>query len=285
MNFDGCHMPAARAGGDDDGVLTSTEWALAITVFVAAIVELVEALTIVLAIGLTRGWRSTIAGVVSALLALTLFTAVAGYSLATWLPEAALQLVVGALMLIFGLQWLRKAVLRSSGLKALHDEEEEFRATTEAARAAGTQSKLGLDWFAFVISFKGVFLEGVEIVFIVITFGLSADRMPVAVGAALVAALAVLLAGAAIHKPLTRVPENTLKYVVGLLLATFGTFWALEGLGIFSASNEPLEWPGEDLALLALLPAWWLLSRLLVARLRRLDEVGPLAPAPVRQGA
>lgn len=250
--------------------MTSAEWALALTVFVAAIVELVETLTIVLAIGLTRGWRSTLAGVVSALVALAVFTAVAGYSLATWLPEAALQLVVGSLMLVFGLQWLRKAVLRSSGLKALHDEDEEFRATTAASRAAGTDTRLGLDWFAFVVSFKGVFLEGVEIVFIVITFGLSAGNVPVAVGAAVVAAIAVLVAGAAIHKPLSNVPENLLKYVVGLLLATFGTFWCMEGLGIFSVSAEPLGWPGEDLALAGLLVAWWAVSQALVHRFRRL---------------
>jgi uncharacterized membrane protein len=114
----------------------------------------------------------------------------------------------------------------------------------------------------------------------VITFGLSAGNMPVAVGAALVAAVTVLVAGAAIHKPLTRVPENTLKYVVGLLLATFGTFWSLEGLGIFQASQEPLAWPGDDLVLVVLLAAWWLLSRALVVRLRRLEPVTtPAVPA------
>lgn len=259
-------------------MLTSADWALAVTVFIAAIVELVETLTIVLAIGLTRGWRSTLTGVVSALLALTAFTAIAGYSLATWLPEAALQLAVGALMLVFGLQWLRKAVLRSSGLKSLHDEEEEFRATTEAARKAGTDTRLGLDWFAFVVAFKGVFLEGVEIVFIVITFGLSADSMPVAVIAACAAAVVVLAAGVAIHKPLSNVPENTLKYVVGLLLATFGTYWSLEGLGIFSESNEPLSWLGDDWALVGLLVAWFALSRALVWHFRR---QAPAATAPV----
>jgi uncharacterized membrane protein len=185
-------------------------------------------------------------------------------------------------MLVFGLQWLRKAVLRSSGLKSLHDEEEEFRATTAAARGAATESRLGLDWFAFVVSFKGVFLEGVEIVFIVITFGLSAGNVPVAVGAALVAAVIVLAAGTALHRPLTKVPENTLKYVVGLLLTTFGTFWSLEGLGIFSADNEPLEWPGDDLALAGLLLAWLVVSRLLVWRFRRLEPVHP-APARAQQ--
>ena len=257
--------------------MSSPDWALAVTVFIAALVELVEALTIVLAIGMTRGWRSTLAGVGAALVALTAFTAVAGYSLATWLPEAALQLVVGSLMLVFGLQWLRKAVLRSAGLKALHDEEEEYRATTEAARAAGGGSRLGLDWFAFVVSFKGVFLEGVEIVFIVITFGLSAGNMRVAVVSSAVAAVVVLAAGVAIHKPLTMVPENTLKYVVGLLLATFGTYWSVEGLGIFSPSAEPQEWPGGDLALPVLLMGWLLLSQLLVRYFRGLS--GTAAPA------
>jgi len=260
--------------------MSSAEWALALTVFVAAIVELVEALTIVLAIGMTRGWRATLAGTGSALVALAVFTAVAGYSLTGWLPEAGLQLLVGSLMLVFGLQWLRKAILRSSGLKALHDEDEEFRATTAAAREAGTDTRLGLDWFAFVVSFKGVFLEGVEIVFIVITFGLSADNVPVAVASAVVATLVVLAAGAAIHRPLTKVPENTLKYVVGLLLATFGTYWSVEGLGIVRDGQEPLEWPGEDLAILVLLATWWLLSRVLVQRFRRFStEPAPAAAA------
>lgn len=263
-------------------MISSAEWALALTVFIAAVVELVEALTIVLAIGMTRGWRSTLAGVASALVALALFTAVAGYSLATWLPEAALQLVVGSLMLVFGLQWLRKAVLRSAGLKALHDEEEEYLAQTEAARSAGVATRMGLDWFAFVVSFKGVFLEGVEIVFIVITFGLSAGNMPVAVASSLVAALAVLVAGAAIHRPLTRVPENTLKYVVGLLLATFGTFWSLEGLGIFGPSGDSLDWPGGDLALPVLLVFWFVLSRVLVWRFAR---VATPAAAPAVVGS
>ena len=144
-------------------------------------VEFVEALTIVLAMGTTRGWRSTWAGVGAALVALAVITALAGYALQSWLPEALLQLVVGTLLLIFGLQWLRKAILRAAGLKALHDEEDAFRSEVEAARAAGDERRLGLDWFAFVVSFKGVFLEGLEIVFIVITFGLNADSIGLAV--------------------------------------------------------------------------------------------------------
>lgn len=229
---------------------------------------MVEALTIVLAMGMTRSWRSTLWGVVAAGVALVLFTAAAGYALANWLPEAALQLTIGTLLLIFGLQWLRKAILRSAHLKAMHDEAEIFEEEQAAARAAGDTKHLGLDWFSFVVSFKGVFLEGVEVVFIVITFGLSAQNMPVAIGGAAVATLVVLALAVAVRRPLTKVPENTLKYGVGLLLTTFGTYWAIEGLGILSPGGHSLEWPGSDLALLALLAGWFALSRALVAGLR-----------------
>ena len=143
-------------------------------------VEFVEALTIVLAMGTTRGWRSTLIGVGAALAALAVITALAGYALRSWLPEALLQLIVGSLLLIFGLQWLRKAVLRAAGLKAQNDEDETYREELEAGRSAGDERRLGLDWFGFVVSFKGVFLEGLEIVFIVITLGLNADNVPAA---------------------------------------------------------------------------------------------------------
>lgn len=252
---------------------SSALWSLGIATFVATIVEMVEALTIVLAMGMTRSWRSTLWGVATALVALVAFTAAAGYALANWLPEAALQLAIGTLLLIFGLQWLRKAILRSSGRKSMHDEAAIFKEQEAAARAAGSKEKLGLDWFSFVVSFKGVFLEGVEVVFIVITFGLSADNMPVAVTGAFSAVLVVLALAVVIKTPLTKVPENTLKYGVGLLLATFGTFWAIEGLGIFSPSEESLAWPGDDLIIFALLAGWLLLSRVLVAGLRVHDEV------------
>jgi uncharacterized membrane protein len=223
-------------------------------------VEFVEALTIVLAMGTTRGWRSTWVGVGAALAALAVVTALAGYALQSWLPEALLQLVVGTLLLIFGLQWLRKAILRSAGLKALHDEDETFRSEVQAAREAGDDKRLGLDWFAFVVSFKGVFLEGLEIVFIVLTFGLNGDSIPLAVLGASLGGLIVLGAGLALHKPLARVPENTIKFVVGLLLSTFGTFWSVEGLGWFGPSDASLEWPGGDAALLVLLALWALLA-------------------------
>jgi Ca2+/H+ antiporter, TMEM165/GDT1 family len=223
-------------------------------------VEFVEALTIVLAMGTTRGWRSTWAGVGAALVLLAVVTALAGYALERWLPEALLQLVVGTLLLIFGLQWLRKAILRSAGLKALHDEDATYREEVEAARAAGDERRLGLDWFAFVVSFKGVFLEGLEIVFIVITFGVNGGSIPLAVVGAALGGVIVLGAGLALHRPLARVPENTIKFAVGLLLSTFGTFWAVEGLGWFAPSEASLHWPGGDLALPVLLALWALLA-------------------------
>jgi uncharacterized membrane protein len=235
-------------------------------------VEFVEALTIVLAMGTTRGWRSTWFGVGAALVALAIITAIAGYALERSLPEALLQLVVGTLLLIFGLQWLRKAILRAAGLKALHDEDESFREEVAAASRAGDERRLGLDWFAFVVSFKGVFLEGLEIVFIVISFGLNGNSIPLAVLGAGLGGVIVLGAGLALHRPLARVPENTIKFAVGLLLSTFGTFWAVEGLGWFSSGDASLDWPGGDLALLVLLALWsvlaWAAVRLLAPRSR-----------------
>jgi uncharacterized membrane protein len=250
--------------------------------FVASLVEFVEALTIVLAMGVTRGWRSALAGTAAALVALSAFTAAAGYALSTWLPKSLLQLVVGTLLLIFGLQWLRKAVLRSSGLKAMHDESEEYAEQTEAARQAERTNRFGLDTFGFVVSFKGVFLEGVEVVFIVTTFGLSAANMPAAIGGAAVAGLLVLIAGVILHRPLAAIPENTLKYGVGLLLASFGTYWAVEGLGVFTGGGHSLTWPGGDWAILGLLACWVLVSRALIAVLPRTRGVVPVREAVVR---
>lgn len=260
--------------------MTTALWGLLAAVSLASFVEMVEAATIVLAMGFTRNWRSTLLGVAAALVALAAFTVAAGYALANWLPQAALQLVIGTLLLIFGLQWLRKAVLRSSGLKALHDESEEFAEQAATGRQAGAVDPKAFDLFGFMVSFKGVFLEGVEVVFIVVTFGLNADNVPVAALGAAVAAVVVLGVVAVARRPLAMIPENTLKYVVGLLLAAFGSFWAVEGLGIFTDSRESLPWPGSDWAIFALLAAWFLLSRLLIIRLRRpagisADEGGP----------
>jgi Ca2+/H+ antiporter, TMEM165/GDT1 family len=251
---------------------------LFLSAFLASAVEAVEAMTIVLAVGITRGWRSTLVGAGAAALVLALAVGVLGPAVAA-LPLDTLRIVVGGLLLVFGLQWLRKAILRASGLKAMHDEDETFREETEAARRAGTETKAGLDWFGFVVSFKGVFLEGLEVIFIVITFGLNAHSMPTAIVGAAIGGAIVLVAGIVLHRPLARVPENTIKFAVGLLLSTFGTFWAVEGLGVFKAQSESLEWPGGDAALLALLALWCGLSWLAI-RVLTPDGKGR-APVPV----
>jgi Ca2+/H+ antiporter, TMEM165/GDT1 family len=242
---------------------------LVVSTFLASAVEFVEALTIVLAMGVTRGWRSALWGVGLAVAALAAITAVAGYALVQWFPKTSLQLVVGVLLLIFGLQWLQKAILRSAGLKSLHDEDQIFAEEQSAARTAAPGERYGLDWYAFVVSFKGVFLEGFEVIFIAITFGLSAGSVPLAAAAAAGAAAVVLAAGVAAHRPLAKVPENTLKFSVGLLLATYGTFWVVEGLGVFAPDGKSLEWPGGGWALPVLLVLWMATSWATVRVLRR----------------
>src|SRR4051794_31144779 len=217
---------------------------LFLAAFAASAVEMVEALTIVVAVGVTRGWRSPMWGVGVAFVALGAIVAVLGPAL-TLIPISALRLVVGALLLVFGLQWLRKAILRASGYKALHDEDEIFAREREAARAAGVEEHAGLDWRAFTVSFKGVFLEGLEVAFIVVSFASTKGGVATAAAAAAVALLFVALAGVVVRGPLSRVPENALKFGVGTMLTTFGTFWGAEGAGA--------EWPGGDAALLGVL--------------------------------
>src|SRR5437879_3282513 len=212
-----------------EGTVNAATWGLLVASFVACFVEMVEATTIVMAMGFTRSWRSALAGTFAALGVLAVVTAFAGYALANWLPESALQLVIGGLLLIFGLQWLRKAILRSSGRKAIHDEDKIYQDKVQAARAAG-QSSGGLDMFSFMVSFKGVFLEGMEVVFIVITFGLNAKNVPIASLGAALAVVAVLTIAFAARRPLSMINENLLKYGVGLLLASFGTYWVVEGM-------------------------------------------------------
>ena len=233
---------------------------LVASAFVASAVEMVEALTIVLAMGTTRDWRSALTGVGAAIVALAAVVAALGPAL-TLVPIDDLRLVVGALLLVFGLQWLRKAILRSAGLIPLHDEAEIFeRERAQAARAAG-ERRAGLDWFAFVVSFKGVFLEGLEVAFIVLTFGATQGSIPLAAAGAGAAVLLVTAIGLAVRAPLARVPENTLKYAVGVMLTTFGTFWAAEGAGA--------HWPGGDAALPVIIVCVFLFSAALVGGLRR----------------
>ena len=255
--------------------MSAATWGLLLATFGACFVEMVEATTIVMAMGFTRSWRSAFAGTGAAIVTLAVVTTFAGYAITTWLPDSALQLVIGGLLLIFGLQWLRKAILRSSGRKSMHDEDSIYLDEVEAAKAAGDLGE-GLDMFSFIVSFKGVFLEGMEVVFIVITFGLNAKDVPVAVVGAAAAVVVVLAIAVAARKPLSMIPENLLKYGVGIMLASFGTFWSVEGVGIFRAGRESVAWPGNDIALLVLIGAWFLLSRVFIAVLR----VGaPPAPA------
>jgi uncharacterized membrane protein len=244
--------------------------ALFIAVFLACAVEAVEATTIVLAAGTSRDWRSATTGLVAALAVLAVITAVLGPAV-TALPLQALRLFVGALLLIFGLQWLRKAILRASGHKALHDEQEIYRTQVSIANAVPAR-RAGLvpDLYGFTLSFKGVLLEGLEVVFIALTFGGNAHQVPLAGVAAVCAVLVVATAGLALRAPLARVPENTMKFVVGVMLTAFGTFWGAEGAGA--------RWPGSDAALLVLAPGIAVFALGLIALLRRV-------PVPAAQAA
>ena len=224
--------------------MSGAELGLALSVFLACTVEAAEALTIVLAVGSTRSWSSAIGGVGAAVLALAVIVAALGPAI-TSLPIDVLRVVVGGLLLIFGLQWLRKAILRSAGLKAKHDESQIYEEEAAAARAAGAKS-VGFDGYAFTIAFKGVLLEGLEVAFIVLTFGANQHRVALAAAAAGLAVLLVIAVGAAARAPLARVPENTLKFAVGVMLSSFGMFWGAEGAGA--------SWPGGDAALLAIVP-------------------------------
>lgn len=221
----------------------------------ASMVEFVEALTIVLAVGVVRGWRSALLGTAASLAALVLLVLVLGPSLAQ-IPLHLVQLVVGTLLLLFGLRWLRKAVLRAAGVLALHDEAKAFAKETEALRRHGDTGKQAIDKIAFATAFKIVMLEGIEVVFIVIAIGAGGRLLlPAAIGA-LLALVVVVLLGLWLHKPLANVPENALKFGVGVMLAAFGTFWVGEGVGI--------DWPGTDWALLALIAAYLVVSLALV---------------------
>jgi uncharacterized membrane protein len=241
--------------------MSGAQASLAISVFIACAVEAVEAFTIVLAVGSTRRWSSALLGTGSALLLLGVLVGALGPALVN-LPIDVLRIVVGGLLLIFGLQWLRKAILRAGGVKALHDELAAFEQEAGAARSAPLRE--GLDPYAFTISFKAVLLEGLEVAFIVLTFGANQHDVGLAALAAAAAVAAVVLAGVAARAPLARVPENTMKFAVGVLLTTFGVFWGAEGAGA--------SWPGGEAALPFLVLAILLAAVLMVRDLRREPE-------------
>jgi len=234
--------------------------ALFFAVFLACLVEAVEALTIVLAAGAGRDWRSATTGAGTAVAVLVLIVATLGPAL-TAIPLATLRLLVGGLLLIFGLQWLRKAILRAGGLKARHDEAAIYRAELAAAQAASTESRgVVADWYSFTLSFKGVLLEGLEVAFIALTFGANQRNIPLAAAAAVTAVVIVTVTGITVRAPLARIPENSMKFAVGVMLTSFGVFWGAEGAGA--------SWPGADAALLVVVPAVALFALALVAALR-----------------
>lgn len=252
-----------------------TSGLLALTVFIAAAVEGVEALTIVLAVGVSRGWRQTLQGTLAAVAALVVLVSVFGVSLATRVPLHLLQLVVGFALLLFGLSWLRKAVARAANRKPHRDETAAFDGLVGRLAGDGRQGR-GFDTVAFVAAFKGVFLEGLEVAIIAITFGAAARQLWVAFASAGVAVAGVTVVGVVVHRPLARVPENAMKLGVGLLLSSFGTFWVVEGLGV--------EWPGSELAVLYIAATYSIASLVAVRLLARPAGESPKSVPERSQG-
>jgi uncharacterized membrane protein len=238
---------------------------LAVASFLASTVEFVEAFTIVLVVGVTINWRSALLGTLAAFGALALIVATLGVALVVFIPLNILRLLIGFLLVLFGLKWLKKAIMRYAGLKALHDEEAIYEEQLAEMRTRGEITTQRIDPFGVATSFKSVLLEGLEVAFIVITFGSRGNNIGVAAGGALVACLMVGSAGALVRAPLQRVPENTLKFVVGIMLTSFGTFWGGEGIGI--------EWWNEDVFLLILVGLYLALAFILITWLHATHEV------------
>jgi uncharacterized membrane protein len=252
----------------------SSSGALFLAVFLACAVEAVEATTIVLAAGTTRNWRSALLGVGAALILLAVIVGALGPAISV-IPVRFLRLFVGGLLLVFGLQWLRKAVLRASGYKARHNEAQIYLDQTEAAKVAATEQRgIIRDWYSFTLSFKGVVLEGLEVAFIVLTVGTNQHDLPLAALAAGTAVVVVVTLGVAVRAPLARVPENTMKFAVGVMLTSFGVFWGAEGAGA--------RWPGNDASLLVLVAVILGYSLGLVALLRRWRAAAVAPPASSR---
>ncbi len=243
----------------------SAAYVLLASVFLASCVEMVEALTIVVAVGVTRGWRSALEGTAVALATLGALVAALGPALVHYVPLNGLRIVVGGLLLVFGLQWLRKAVLRSVGLKAKHDEDAIF-AQQVAELTSEQRPARGRDATAFAVAFKGVFLEGLEVVVIVLTLGVADHRLGLAAAGAGAAVVVVGVIGALVSRQLAGVPENAMKMAVGLMLVSFGTFWSGEGVGV--------HWPGSELALPVLVAVYGLVTWVTVTVVGRERQVG-----------
>jgi len=232
---------------------------LGLPIFLACLVEMVEALTIVLAIGVSRGWRSTAFGAITALAVLTELIVVFGGALSR-LPIHWLWLILGGLLAVFGLQWLRKSILRYGGVMALHDEAAVFKQVQAEAKQQVKSTQREVDWYVFVVAFKGVLLEGLEVVFIILAFGASQGNLRTGVWAAILALVVVAGLGLLIHRPLTRVPENSLKFVVGIVLTSFGTFFGAAGAGI--------HWPHGEAAVLGIMMFYLIVAFILICWLK-----------------
>jgi len=259
-----------------------TGWVLFLAAFLACAVEAVEATTVVLAVGVTRGWGSSLRGLAAGIIVLAAIVAALGPAIAS-IPMGPLRLIVGALLLVFGLGWLRKAIMRASGYKALHDEELLYAKEVEAARQAGRADRrplMGGDPYAFTLAFKAVVLEGLEVAFIVLTFGANARNVPLAALAAAAAIVVIVAVAFVVKGPLSRVPENSIKFAVGILLAAFGTFWGAEGAGA--------TWPGADASLLVLIPTIAAISFAMVTAMRKKRQrqvmAVPSVPSPAPEG-
>jgi len=252
---------------------TSSTVVLVLAVFGASTVEMVEALTIVVAAGVTRSWRSSLEGAAAAAGVLAIIVLAVGVPLIHYVPINALRVVVGALLLVLGLSWLRKSILRASGHKPLHDEDAIFAATAAELATPGSSSPAPKrrDAIGFSVAFKGVFLEGMEVVLIVVSLGASQHRLGIAAVAAGAAALVVAAVGALVAKQLSQVPENTIKLAVGIMLTSFGLFWVGEGAGA--------HWPGSDAAIIVLIGIFFLVTAGSIAWLRTLQPSVRLEPS------
>ena len=235
-------------------------WPVITAAFLASLVEAVEALTIVLAVAIVRGWRPAGLGALAGLAVLALIVVALG-PLLGHVPLRLLQFVIGILLLLFGMRWLRKAILRAAGVIPLHDEATAFATETAELREQARRNEVRLDWIAALTTFKAVLLEGLEVVFIVIALGAGRGLLVAASAGAVAACLAVALVGLIVHRPLSRVPENSLKFVVGIMLSAFGVFWTGEGLGV--------AWPGSDLAIVGFAAIFLAVSAAAVALARR----------------
>lgn len=253
--------------------MSSVVVATFLSTFLASAVEFVEAITVVLAVGVTRQWRSTLLGAGAAIVVLVAVVGALGTAIATLVPIELLRLIVGAVLIVFGLQWLTRAVLRAAGVRATRNEVASFGRQVAALVEEAPVPAEGVDWVSFTVAFKGVLLEGLEVAFIVVTFGAAAGLLvPAAIGATLAGVFVVGVA-VVVRRPLAGLPENHMKFGVGLMLVSFGTFWAGEGVGI--------DWIGGDLAILLLL-AGYLLTSLLAVRIAAASLVSPVDPSSVQ---